>query len=101
VTAVAGAGGPLSRVLAELEAGTPTVAGIARGSGLDEAVVRAAIDHLVRSGRVDSRELSIGCPPSGCGGCASATSEGAPGCGRPAAVPGRRPGLVTLTLSRR
>lgn len=92
--------GPLSLVLAEVRAGTPTVAGIALRSGLDESVVRAAVDHLVRSGRIESRELSIGCPPSGCGGCASATA-GAPGCGLPAPVPGRRPGLVTLTLSRR
>lgn len=93
--------GPLSQVLAAVEAGTPTVAEIARRSGLDEAVVHAAIDHLVRSGRIESRELSIGCPPSGCGGCASAGPDGAPGCGRPAPVAGRRPGLVTLTLRRR
>ncbi len=92
--------GPLTRVLAEVEAGTPTVAEIARRCELDEAVARAAIDHLVRAGRVEARELSIGCPPSGCGGCASASAEGTPGCGLPAPVPGRRPGLVTLTLGR-
>lgn len=93
--------GPLSQVLAEVQAGTPTVADMARRTGLDEAVVRAAVDHLVRAGRVEARELSIGCPPSGCGGCASATVEGTPGCGLPAPTPGRRPGLVTLTLPRR
>jgi len=93
--------GPLRQVLAEVEAGTPTVAEIARRAGLDEVVVHAAVDHLVRSGRLESRELSIGCPPSGCGGCASAGPEGGPGCGRPAPVTGRRPGLVTLTLRRR
>jgi hypothetical protein len=92
--------GPLRRVLAEIEAGTPTVAGIARRCDLDEDVVRASIDHLVRAGRVESRELSIGCPPSGCGGCASASTEGTPGCGLPTRPTGRRPGLVTLTLSR-
>lgn len=94
--------GPLSLVLAEIEAGTPTLAEMARHSGLDEAVVRAAVDHLVRSGRLESRELAIGCPPSGCGGCALAADDKTPGCGKSAAAPGgRRPTLVTLSLSRR
>ena len=93
--------GPLSIVLAELEAGTPTVAEMVRHSGLDESVLRAAVDHLVRSGRVESRELSMGCPDTGCGGCAAASDDGAPDCGLPSPVPGRRAGLVTLTLSRR
>ena len=93
--------GPLSTVLAELAAGTPTITEMVRRSGLSEAMVRAAVDHLVRTGRVDSRELSMGCPESGCGGCASASAAGTPGCGLSAPVPGRRAGLVTLTLSRR
>jgi hypothetical protein len=96
VTAVLAAPrGPLSLVLAELEVGTPTVAEMAHRTGLDTDVVRAAVDHLVRSGRVEAGELAIGCPPSGCGGCASAG-----GCGQAAPSSGRR-GLVTLTLSRR
>ena len=90
---------PLSLVLAEMERGTPTLAEVARNLHLDEQVVRAAVDHLVRSGRVTSQELSMGCPASGCGACASAV-DGAPGCGRPSPVPGRRAGLVTLTLTR-
>lgn len=93
--------GPLSTVLAELEAGTPTVAEMVRRSGLNESVLRAAVDHLVRDGRVQARELSMGCPASGCGGCAAAADSGAPGCGLPAPVPGRRAGLVTLSLTRR
>ena len=93
--------GPLSTVLAQMQAGAPTVAEIVRLSGLEDSVVRAAVDHLVRSGRVESRELSMGCPAAGCGGCASATDDGAPGCGLPSPVPGRRAGLVTLTLTRR
>ena len=89
-------------VLDEVRAGTPTVAEMARRCDLDEDVVRAAVEHLVRAGRIEARELSLGCPPSGCGGCASAGTDGEPGCGRPAATtPGRRAGLVTLTLSRR
>lgn len=87
--------GPLSLVLAELQAGAPTVQELARRVGLTEAVVRAAVDHLVRSGRIESRELPVGCPPEGCGGCASSGD-----CGSPSVAPGRR-GLVTLTLSRR
>ena len=93
--------GPLSTVLAQLEAGTPTITEMVRRSGLAESVVRAAVDHLVRSGRVESRELSMGCPESGCGGCASASDAGTPGCGLGAPVPGRRAGLVTLTPTRR
>lgn len=94
--------GPLSLVLAEITAGTPTVADMIRNTGLPDEVVRAALDHLVRSGRVTASELSIGCPSGGCGTCGSAL-DGAPGCGRtaPDPVSGRRPGLVTLTLTRR
>ena len=101
MTAAAGVRrGPLSLVLDEMAVGAPTVAQMARNLALDEQVVRAAVDHLVRSGRVSARELSMGCPASGCGGCASAV-DGEPGCGLPAPVPGRRAGLVTLTLTRR
>ena len=92
-------GGPLSRVLAEVEAGTPTLAQMARNLTLDEDVVRAAVDHLVRAGRIESRELSLGCPPSGCGSCAVASTGG--GCGHPEVVAGRRPGLVMLSLTHR
>nr|WP_300143490.1 FeoC-like transcriptional regulator [Propionicimonas sp.] len=93
--------GPLSLVLAEIESGTSTLAEMARHSGLDETVVRAAVDHLVRSGRLEARELAIGCPPSGCGGCAMAADDKTPGCGASAPAAGRRPALVTLTLTRR
>lgn len=93
--------GPLSLVLAEIEAGTSTLAEMARHSGLGEDVVRAAVDHLIRAGRVQSQELAIGCPPSGCGGCAMAAPDKTPGCGASAATPGRRPGLVMLSLTRR
>ncbi|MGC3994087.1 MAG: hypothetical protein QM779_08290 [Propionicimonas sp.] len=85
--------GPLSSVLAEVAAGTPTVVEMARRTGQPETVVRAAIDHLVRTGRIESVAVPIGCPPSGCGGCAAASG----GCGQ---APGQR-SLVTLSLSRR
>ena len=57
----------------------------------------AAVDHLVRAGRLEAKILTVGCPAGGCGGCALASSEGAPACTPEAAVPGRR-GLVALSL---
>lgn len=94
--------GPLRLVLREIESGTPTVSDMIRNTGLADDVVRAALAHLVRSGRVTSAALSIGCPSGGCGSCASALESGSPGCGRPAPdPPSRRPGLVSLTLTRR
>ncbi|MHB1008713.1 MAG: hypothetical protein ACYC1E_05575 [Propionibacteriaceae bacterium] len=87
--------GPLHQVLAEVSAGTPTVAEIIRRTGLSDDVVRAALDHLVLSGRITSTKLSLGCPTTGCGTCPSAG-----GCALPAALGARRPGLVSLALTR-
>ena len=89
--------GPLHLVLEEISAGTPTLAAIASRTGLSDNVVRAAIDHLVRAGRITSTELSLGCPAGGCGGCQPAGS----GCTRPAALGDRRPGLVRLSRTGR
>lgn len=86
--------GPLHRVLAEITAGTPTLTEIARRTGLSDDVVHAAIDHLVRAGRITSSELSLGCPDGGCGTCPSSS-----GCALPAALGERRPGLVSLSLA--
>ena len=88
--------GPLHLVLAEITAGTPTLAEIARRTGLTDDVVHAAVDHLVRAGRVTSTELSLGCPTGGCGTCPSSD-----GCSLPAALGARRPGLVSLSLATR
>lgn len=68
------AAGPLSAVLAEVSAGTPTVVEMSRHTGLAEGLIRAALDHLIRTGRLGSHELPIGCPSTGCGGCSSAGS---------------------------
>jgi hypothetical protein len=89
--------GPLHLVLDEITAGTPTLAAIARRTGLSDDVARAAIDHLVRAGRITSTELSLGCPTGGCSGCPSAGNS----CTLPAASSDRRPGLVSLSLTRR
>ncbi len=88
--------GPLHRVLAEITAGTPTLAEIVRRTGLTDDVVHAAIDHLVRAGRLTSTELSLGCPTGGCGTCPSSD-----GCSLPASHGARRPGLVSLSLTGR
>lgn len=66
--------GPLTSVLEQVEAGTPTLVEIARRTGLSEEVARAAVDHLLRSGRLAADQVPIGCPPGGCGGCAVAAS---------------------------
>ena len=94
--------GPLSAVLAAFESGARTLAEVADRSGVSSDVVQASVEHLVRLGRLESRELAMGCPSSGCGGCASATIEGTAGCGAAGPDPGRRgPALVALTLPRR
>jgi hypothetical protein len=82
--------GPLSAVLAEVAAGTSSVPLMARHQGLDESVVRAALDHLIRSGRINRAELGTGCAPEGCSGCALAKGCAAAG-----------PRLVSLTLAGR
>lgn len=86
---------PLRAVLAELTAGAPTLDDVARRTGLDRELVGAAVDQLVRLGRVSSSTLSTTCPDAGCGGCASTSSCGARG--RPAPA-GRRPVLVVLSV---
>lgn len=94
--------GPLSLVVGAFEAGACSLAEIAGRTGLEPDVVSASVAHLVRLGRLEARELSLGCPSGGCGTCASATPSGAPGCGSAGPSPVRRgPALVALTLSRR
>ena len=92
---------PLSSVLAAFEAGAPSRAAVARSTGLRADVVDAAIEHLLRMGRLDAKELSTGCPTGGCGSCASGVDD-APGCGSSGASPTRSgPALVQLSVGRR
>jgi hypothetical protein len=90
----AAAASPLRAVLAELSVGAHTLDDVAARTGLDRAVVGAAVEHLVRLGRVDASTLSTSCPDAGCGTC-SASSCGARG--MPAAA-GGRPVLVALSV---
>lgn len=80
--------GPLSAVLAEVAAGTSSVPEMARRQGLEEAVIRAALDHLVRAGRINRAALGD-CAPDGCSGCALAKGCAAAG-----------PRLISLSLAR-
>lgn len=90
--------GPLAAVLEAFAAGAHSLDEVAASTGRPLDVVRAAVAHLVRAGRLDARELSVGCPAAGCGGCASGTADGAAGCGA-AGPSARRPGRVLVTLS--
>jgi hypothetical protein len=65
-------GGPLRTVLAAVESGAATVADVAQRTGLDRDVVAAAIQYLVRTGRVGTASLTSACPSTACGGCALA-----------------------------
>jgi hypothetical protein len=95
------AASPTRAVLAAVEAGTPTLADIARHTGLDRGVVAMAVDRLVQAGLLDAETMTAGCPPDGCGSCASGVAD-RPGCG--AATPSSSRGgavLVTLSVRRR
>ncbi len=90
---------PLRSVLASLAAGAHSRAEVSRRTGLSADVVDAAVDHLVRLGRLETSELSSGCPTGGCGSCASGSGDGTPGCGAPGPSAQRRgPVLVQLSV---
>lgn len=88
---------PLSAVLGAITAGARSRAEIGTRTGLRTDVVDAAIDHLIRLGRLDAKQLATGCPTGGCGSCASGVDD-APGCGAPSASP-QRSGAVLVQLS--
>lgn len=93
-------GGPLRAVLTALQDGAPSLQDVSARTGLDRDVVQAAVDHLVRMGRVSASELAMGCPGGGCGSCASGVDD-APGCGADAASQVRSgPVLVALSVRR-
>jgi FeoC like transcriptional regulator len=91
------AASPLRSVLTAFEDGARSRTDVCAGTGLRRDVVDAAIEHLLRMGRLDAKELTVGCPDGGCGSCASGADD-APGCG--ASGPStRRSGPVLVTLS--
>ena len=92
------AAGPLTSVLAAIDAGSHSLGEVATRCDLPLDTVRACVDHLVRMGRLDAEELAIGCPTSGCGSCASGTDAGTAGCGA-RAPSSRRSGPVLVAIS--
>lgn len=93
---------PLTAVLDAFTDGAASLTEVEARTGLSHDVVSAAVDHLVRAGRIEAKSLTAGCPSGGCGGCAFAASDGSAGCATGAPAPGRRgPGLVALSLRRR
>jgi hypothetical protein len=89
---------PLRSVLDAFRSGARSRADLGRVTGLRPDVVDAAVDHLVRIGRLEARQLATGCPGGGCGSCASGV-DGSPGCGSTGPSAQRRgPVLVQLTL---
>ena len=61
--------GPLIAVLNAFSQGASTRDAARRMSGLPDDVVDAAVDHLVRTGRLALLPLASGCLAGGCGGC--------------------------------
>lgn len=93
--------GPLQSVLSAFEAGASTLDDVSSRTGLTRESVDAAVAHLRRMGRLDAKELSLGCPSGGCGSCASGRSDGSAGCGASGPSTARRgPVLVQLSLRR-
>jgi hypothetical protein len=91
---------PLRAVLDAFAAGATSLTDVARRTGLDRDVVDAAVDHLVRMGRLSAGTLSTGCPDGGCGSCASG-EDGEAACGSTGPSAARQgPVLVTLSLTR-
>jgi hypothetical protein len=88
---------PLRAVLGALEDGARSRTAVCTATGLRRDVVDAAIEHLLRMGRLDARELTVGCPDGGCGSCASGHGD-APGCGA-SGPSSRRSGPVLVALS--
>lgn len=77
-----GSGGPLSRVLKAISGGAASLAEISTHAGLPRDSVEAAVEQLVRMGRLEATRLTAGCPDGGCGACASghdASGTGAAG----------------------
>ena len=87
--------GPLRTVLTAFEEGAGSRAEVVARTRLTPGVVDAAIEHLVRMGRMTADELRLGCPDGGCTGCVSGT-RGERGC----PTGPRGPVLVDLRVRR-
>lgn len=61
--------GPLAAVLAAFSGGAASTAEVRRLTRLDDDVVAAAVEHLIRMGRLERSAVDLGCAPEGCDGC--------------------------------
>jgi hypothetical protein len=75
-------GGPLTLLLDAVSSGCRTMPALVARTGLTPDVVRTGLDHLVLSGRLRARALSVGCPAGGCNSCALARGGCRLGCTR-------------------
>lgn len=91
---------PLSAVLDAFERGAASLPDIEKITALDHDVVMAAVDHLIRTGRLEARALTPGCASGGCAGCELAASDSDSGCACAPNAGRRGGGLVALTLHR-
>lgn len=80
---------PLTATAAAIDDGARTRAQIALRTGLSGDVVDAAVDHLLRIGRVATLSLKSSCPSGGCHGCGAPTGTG---CGPAPVSIDRNPG---------
>ena len=91
---------PLRAVLDAMRDGVHSRTELVSRTGLRADTVDAALDHLVRLGRVDVEQLSTGCPTGGCGSCPSGVGD-QPGCGTHSSSRRSAPGPVLLQLTLR
>jgi O-acetyl-ADP-ribose deacetylase (regulator of RNase III) len=68
--------GPLRAVLDAVRGGAGWPAAVEAATGLEKDVVRTALEHLQRMGRVDIETVSFGCPTGGCGTCPVVGADG-------------------------
>lgn len=85
--------GPVSAVLEAVHGGALTSNEIASRTGLTSDMIRTSLDQLVRMGYLSEEAMTTACPPSGCGGCASASAD--------SGTCATGPVLVGLSLTRR
>lgn len=91
--------GPLSQVFHAIVEGAKSRVEIAEATHLDPEVVDASLDHLIRMGRLDTEQLSSGCPDEGCGTCSSGRADGTAGCGAAGPANARGPVMITVGSS--
>ncbi len=92
---------PVARVLAAITDGADSRKSIAAAAGLSEDLTSAIVDQLVRLGRLKRESLPLGCPPSGCGDCPTASAADSGQCSlrfRGTAPRIERSGLVVLSV---